>query len=109
MKVFDRLEDKKKSMVFVFLYNLAFCILNLDCTVGHDAILESFVTAYPSVNISGVTCLGQGVELGTGTQIIQGKTIGSNSIVGAGSVVVKDIPENCTAVGSQCKPIKYHE
>lgn len=86
-----------------------FCILNWDCTVGHDAILESFVTAYPSVNISGMTCLGQGVELGTGSQIIQGKIIGSNSIIGAGSVVVKDIPANCTAVGSPCKPIKYHE
>lgn len=85
-----------------------FCIINLDCTVGHDAKLSSFVTLYPSVNISGNTYFGECVELGTGTQIIQGKTVGSGTIVGAGSVVVRDLPGECTAVGSPCKPIKYH-
>lgn len=85
-----------------------FCIINLDCTVGHDAELSSYVTVYPSVNISGATYFGECVELGTGTQIIQGKSVGSRTIVGAGAVVVKDLPENCTAVGSPCRPIKYH-
>lgn len=83
-------------------------IINLDCTVGHDAILEDFVTLYPSVNASGITRYGECVELGTGSQIIQGKTIGKSTIVGAGSVVVKDLPEECTAVGAPCKPIKFH-
>ncbi len=82
-------------------------IINLDCTVGHDAILQDFVTLYPSVNISGITNIGHAVELGTGMQIIQGKNIGDNSIVGAGAVVVKDIPSKCTAVGSPAKPIKF--
>lgn len=82
-------------------------IINLDCTIGHDAILQDFVTLYPSVNISGITNIGRCSELGTGMQIIQGKRIGEYSIVGAGSVVVKDIPDNCTAVGSPAKPIKF--
>lgn len=84
-------------------------IINLDCTIGHDAVLEDFVTLYPSVNVSGMTNIGYGVELGTGMQIIQGKTVGEYSIIGAGAVVVKDIPSNCTAVGSPAKPIKYNE
>ena len=84
-------------------------ILNLDCTVGHDAILHDFVTVYPNVNISGNTEIGMCSELGTGTQIIQGKKIGANTIVGAGSVVVKDIPDSCTAVGCPAKPIKFFE
>ena len=84
-------------------------ILNLDCTVGHDAVLQDFVTVYPSVNISGNTNIGKYAELGTGMQIIQGKTIGDHSIVGAGAVVVKDIPANCTAVGSPAKPIKFFD
>lgn len=83
-------------------------ILNLDCTVGHDAILQDFCTLYPSVNVSGITNIGRGAELGTGMQIIQGKTIGDYSIIGAGSVVVKDIPANCTAVGSPAKPVRFH-
>ena len=81
-------------------------IINLDCTVGHDAIIKDFVTLYPSVNVSGITNIGHAVELGTGTQIIQGKGIGDYSIIGAGAVVIKDIPANCTAVGSPAKPIK---
>ena len=84
-------------------------IINLDCTVGHDAVLKDFVTLYPSVNVSGATVIGHGSELGTGMQIIQGKTVGNHSIVGAGAVVVKDIPDNCTAVGSPAKPIKFHD
>lgn len=84
-------------------------IINLDCTIGHDAILHDFVTLYPSVNVSGITNIGHAVELGTGMQIIQGKSVGDYSIVGAGSVVVKDIPAKCTAVGSPAKPIKFFE
>ena len=84
-------------------------IVNLDCTIGHDAVIKDFVTLYPSVNVSGVTNIGYAVELGTGMQIIQGKTIGDYSIVGAGAIVVKDIPAKCTAVGSPAKPIKYFE
>ena len=86
-----------------------FCIINLDCTVGHDDVLSSFVTVYPSVNISGCVNVGECAELGTGTQIIQGKCIGTGTIVGAGSVVVRDLPAECTAVGAPCKPIKFHE
>lgn len=85
-----------------------FCIINLDCTLGHDDVLESYVTIYPSVNVSGCVCVGECSELGTGTQIIQGKNIGKGTIIGAGAVVVKDMPDECTAVGSPCKPIKFH-
>ena len=84
-------------------------IINLDCTVGHDAFIEDYVTLYPSVNVSGATRICRCAEIGTGTQVIQGKTIGSNAIVGAGSVVTKDIPDNCTAVGVPANPIKFSE
>lgn len=81
-------------------------IINLDCTIGHDAVLLDFVTMYPSVNVSGATNIGHAVELGTGIQIIQGKSVGDYSIIGAGSVVVKDVPDKCTAVGSPARVIK---
>ena len=64
------------------------------------------MTIYPSVNVSGNVLIGQCTELGTGTQIIQGKTITANSIVGAGAVVVKNIEEPGTYVGSPAKKIK---
>lgn len=84
-------------------------IINLDCTVGHDAVIDDYVTLYPSVNVSGITHVCECAELGTGVQIIQGKSIGNGTIVGAGAVVVKDLPCRCTAVGSPAKPIKFLE
>ena len=82
-------------------------IIDVDCTVGHDVILQDFVMLYPSVNVSGATRIGYASELGTGVQIIQGKSVGEYSIIGAGAVVVRDIPANCTAVGCPAKPIKF--
>ena len=85
-----------------------FVVINLSCTVGHDTVIKDFVTMYPSANISGKTEIGNFAELGTGMQIIQGKKIGDHAFIGAGSVVVSDIPDNCTAVGSPAKIVKHN-
>lgn len=81
-------------------------IINLDCTLGHDDAIADYVTIYPSVNISGNVTVGECSELGTGMQIIQGKNIAPNTIIGAGAVVVKDLNESGTYVGSPAKKIK---
>lgn len=80
--------------------------INIGSTIGHDAVLEDFVTLNPSVNVSGNAMLEEGVEVGTGTVILPGVKIGHWSIVGAGSVVTKALPSNVTAVGAPAKPIK---
>lgn len=73
--------------------------INLDCTLGHDDEISDYTTLYPSVNVSGCVTIGSMTEIGTGTQIVQGKKIGSEVIIGAGSVVVKDIVKSGTYVG----------
>lgn len=83
-------------------------ILNLSCTVGHDTIIKDYCSFMPTVNISGEVVIEEAVFVGTGTKIINQTSIGKNTIVGAGAVVVKPIPENCTAVGLPAKPIKFH-
>ena len=84
-------------------------IINLDCTIGHDAKLRDYTTVLPSVNVSGFVETGECVSIGTGSAVIQGVKIGENTVVGAGAVVVKELPANCVAVGSPAKPIKFHE
>lgn len=79
--------------------------INLCCTVGHDVVISNFVTVYPSVNVSGNVVIGNCTELGTGSKIIQGKSITDNVIVGAGSVVVKDILNEGTYVGVPIRKI----
>lgn len=44
--------------------------------------------------------------IGAGTTICPGVTIGENSVIGAGSVVTKDIPANSVAVGNPCKVLR---
>lgn len=76
-----------------------FVIINLNCTIGHDAKLSTFATLYPSVNISGNVVIGEETELGTGAQLVQKVSVSNNCIIGAGAVVVKDIVEPGTYVG----------
>lgn len=52
--------------------------------------------------------IGNNVSLGANVTIIGNVKIGNNVSIGAGSVVVKDIPDNCTAVGNPCRPIKFY-
>lgn len=51
--------------------------------------------------------IGNNVNLGANVTIIGGITIGNNVTVGAGSVVVKDVPDNCIIAGNPTKIIKY--
>jgi maltose O-acetyltransferase len=51
--------------------------------------------------------IGKNVWVGGNAIILPGVTIGDNTTIGAGSVVTKDIPANCVAVGNPCKVIKY--
>jgi acetyltransferase-like isoleucine patch superfamily enzyme len=50
--------------------------------------------------------VGEGTTIGVGTNILNNVKVGKNSIIGAGSVVTKDIPDNVVAYGSPCKVIR---
>lgn len=50
--------------------------------------------------------IGSDVWIGGNVTVLPGVTIGDNVVIGAGSVVTKDIPSGCVAVGNPCKPIK---
>ena len=50
--------------------------------------------------------IGKNVWIGAGALILPGVTIGDNSVIGAGSVVNKDIPANVVAVGNPCRVLR---
>ena len=50
--------------------------------------------------------VGNNVWFGGGVSVLSGVTIGDNVVIGAGSVVTKDIPSNTVAVGNPCQVIK---
>ena len=84
-----------------------FVLLNLSCTVGHDAVIGDYCSFMPSGNISGEDVIGPGVYAGTGAKIINRINVGENATIGAGAVAVRDIPSGCTAVGVPARPIKF--
>lgn len=50
--------------------------------------------------------IGNNVWIGAQVSVLPGVTIGDNSVIGAGSVVTKDIPANSLAVGNPCRVIR---
>lgn len=83
--------------------------INVNCTIGHDSVLDDFVTLAPGVHIAGYVSFGEGCFIGTGVSIIDRKTIGAWSVVGAGSVIINDVPPYSTVVGVPAKVIKIRE
>ncbi len=75
--------------------------------IGQTAVIEDDVLIYQGVTLGGVSLtagkrhptIKRGVVIGAGAKILGNITIGENSKVGANSVVVRNVPENSTAIG----------
>jgi maltose O-acetyltransferase len=65
----------------------------------HDARRDGWESASP-------IAVGDNVWLGGGVTVCAGVTIGDNSVVGAGSVVTRDVPDHVLAVGSPCRVVR---
>lgn len=81
-------------------------IINLNCTIGHDCTIGNYTTISPGVNVSGNCKIGANCYIGSNAVIREKITICSDVIIGAGSVVVKDITEPGTYVGNPVKKIR---
>jgi sugar O-acyltransferase (sialic acid O-acetyltransferase NeuD family) len=82
--------------------------VNPQCGIGHESVIKDYNSLYWNVNISGNVEVEEGCIIGTKATILQRVNIGKGSIIGAGAVVLKNIPENCTAVGVPAKLIEKH-
>lgn len=83
----------------------AHCLVNLNCTIGHDCVIGDFVTFSPGANISGNVTIGNGCYIGSNAVIRDKIRICDNVVIGVGGVVVKDITEPGIYVGNPVKKI----
>lgn len=75
----------------------------------HDGGVGVFRKKYPGINVFGRIKIGNNVFIGSNTIFLPGVTIGDNIVIGAGSIVTRDIPSNSVAVGVPAKVIKTIE
>jgi len=80
--------------------------INIDYGMRLSIGDRTFINADLLIIGGGFVTIGDNVWLGGSVTITPGVIIGDNSIIGAGSVVTKDIPANTIAVGNPCRPIK---
>ncbi len=81
-------------------------LLNAACTIGHDTIIDDFVNVNPGVNLAGHVRIRKKTFLGIGSTVVEKITIGENTTIGAGAVVIDNIPGNVIAVGIPAKIIR---
>jgi sugar O-acyltransferase (sialic acid O-acetyltransferase NeuD family) len=74
-------------------------ILNTGCIVDHDCIIGPHVHLAPGVRLAGAVTVGEGTLMGVGAVATPGVAIGRWVTVGAGGVVVDDLPDGVAAVG----------
>ena len=81
--------------------------------IGHNVILATLnhdMNPYKRADIHPKPIhIGKRVWIGSGAIVLPGVTIGDNSVIGAGSVVTKDVPEDCVYGGNPAKFIKKNE
>ena len=81
-------------------------IINTGAIVEHEDVIEDNVHIAPGVALAGRVRVKKGAFLGIRSVIKEYLTIGENAVIGAGSVVLDNIPDNAVAVGVPAKVIE---
>ena len=88
------------------------CNISQHCSLvasNHSIVKDKYISEQPWDETKTGIVLGDDVWIGANSVVLPGVTIGRGAVIGAGSVVTKDIPEYAIAVGNPAKVIKYRE
>lgn len=82
------------------------CIINVNCSVGHDTQIGDFNSIMSHTAIAGDVYIGPGCYFGLHCTVINMISLGESGTYGAGAVVVNDMPANIVAVGVPARVVK---
>ena len=82
------------------------CVLYTGSILDHEVVLDDNVFIAPGCNIAGRVKIKNGSFIGIGSTIVEKIIIGPNATTGAGSVVIRDVPENDVVAGAPARSIK---
>jgi putative colanic acid biosynthesis acetyltransferase WcaB len=77
------------------------CVLRHSTTIGNKKLSDGSASASPNI--------GNNVDIGSNVVIIGPISVGNNSVIGAGSVVIKDVPPNTVVVGNPARVVRTLE
>lgn len=81
------------------------CIVNTKASVDHEDVLEDGVEIAPGATLCGLVHCETNVWVCAGATVLPRLTIGADSVVGAGAVVIRNIPPASTVVGIPARPM----
>lgn len=86
-------------------------IINTSSSVDHDCIISDFAHLSPGARLAGGVYVGEGTHIGINACVIPNVKIGKWCVIGAGTVIIKDIPDFSVVVGNPGRVIKsiFHE
>ncbi|OUT59016.1 MAG: hypothetical protein CBB75_12350 [bacterium TMED15] len=82
--------------------------INTGAQIDHHNVIKECSTIDPGVIFAGNVTVGAQTHVHTGTVVKNRIRIGSRSILGAGSVIIEDVPDKVTVVGVPGRIVKYH-
>jgi sugar O-acyltransferase (sialic acid O-acetyltransferase NeuD family) len=85
------------------------CILNTRSVLEHHGVMGDYASLGPGVVTGGSFSLGQLSAMAIGSVAAEGVSVGSNSVIGAGSVLLDDVGDDALAVGAPAKVVRRRE
>ena len=98
----DMLVEKRDRCFGMRSWRYAAIVENCEI-IEHDCLIEDFCHISPGCSLGGETVIHELSWIGIGSSVKHGINIGKRVTIGAGSVVIKDIPSECTAYGVPCE------
>ena len=84
----------------------AHCIVNTKASLGHDAVMQDFSSLASGATVGGGALMGTGCAIALSATVLHNRKVGAHTVVGAGAVVSRDLPDAVVAYGIPCRVIR---
>lgn len=85
------------------------CIINTCASLDHHGVLADYASLAPGVTCGGNVKIGEGSAISIGATVLHGRSVGRWSVVGAGAVVIDDVPDGVVAYGTPARVVRNRE